>query len=115
MSIVGVTECPECANELEPVGSTDGRPIQTVSQSCGSCSYETDIGLLWYPNKTHDIVATLSDVEAQKKEPCERCHTNSDIVVVEPNSPIPRYYCSDCVRAHHKTTTEAIRNENARC
>lgn len=108
MSIVGVTTCPDCANELKPVESGDGRPIQAVSQSCSSCSFTTDIGLLWYPNKTHDIVATLDGVSTNKKEPCKKCGEESVTVVIEPESPIPKYYCSDCVRAHHETTVNDI-------
>lgn len=110
MSIVGVTLCPRCDSDLEPVGSDDGRPIQSVSQSCSSCSYDTTLGLCWYPNGTHDIVATLDEVDDVDKKPCTKSGKESAVVVVPADSPVPRYYATDHVRAHHEATIETVQS-----
>ena len=98
MRVLGVTRCPECDAELTPVESDDGRPVQTMSQSCTSCKYETQIALLWYQT-AHEIVADVSDVDAED---------GVETVVVDRDGVTIRRYESGETRAHHETALRQL-------
>jgi len=108
MSIFGVTACPECESNLSPDGSDDDRPVQTVDQSCSSCDYSTKLGLLWYGNRGYEIVADVSDVPSEKKEPCDKSGGDSTTVVIPMETDVPIYYSESETRSHHQETINLI-------
>lgn len=104
MTVVpGVTVCPDCSAELEPTGSDDGRPLQCVHQQCPNCGWTATLGLVWYPTGVYDVVGELGD---DVDESCEYCPDDPSGVVVSSGTNTPVYYCSACLRGHHRRALE---------
>ena len=108
MGIAGVTICPDCDADLSPTGSDENRPVQSVTQACSNCSYETTIGLLWYGNTGYEIVADVSDVPDEKKNVCDKSGGTATTVVIPREVDAPRYYSKSNTRAHHQEALRCI-------
>ena len=108
MGIFGVTQCPECDSSLSPTDSDDSRPVQTITQSCNSCSYETTIGLLWYGHRGYEVVSDVSGIPSAKKGVCDKTDGFVVAVVIPMDHEEPTYYSTESIRAHHKEAISSI-------
>ena len=108
MSIVGVTTCPDCGGELKPTDSTDDRPIQLLTQGCVSCSFQTVIGLLWYPRGGYELVADVSSVDESDKGDCEKSDGVATTVIIPRQEESPYYYSETHTRHHHQAVLDAL-------
>lgn len=96
-----ITTCPTCQEDLEPIASDGDPPVQTVTQSCPSCEYEVDLGLLWYTTSNYEVTGKIS---ATDPLPCARCGDDGEFAVVNVQRGVPRYYCDTCLPGHNQSS-----------
>ncbi len=95
--VPGVTSCPDCDVDLQPVASEGEPPIQSVTQACSECDYETPIGMVWYTTSRYEVV---SEIDGDVSGECDRCEKEPVYAVIGTGLGVAIYYCDDCVPAH---------------
>jgi len=97
--VPGVTTCPECDVDLEPVESEGEPPVQSVVQMCPECHYNTPIGMVWYTTTKYEVIG---DVDGDVSGDCDRCDGDALYSVIGAGLGVSIYYCEECLPAHSK-------------
>ena len=99
--VPGVTTCPECSLEIDPIESEGEPPLQTVTLSCPECPYVHDVGLLWYTTTNYDVVGKIEgDVPSEIE--CDRCDGDATHAVMSVQRGVATGYCNGCLPAHNR-------------